>query len=246
MRTSKVNLPHSGPILTGKLIRRYKRFFVDVHLDGQPPGSMVTAHTPNTGSMRGLTAPGSAVLLTHDPAPHRKLHYTLQAVKVGRSWVGCNTGVPNRIMERAFSQAAIRGFSAYRTVQREVKVGAEGRSRLDLLLSDHTRGDPECYVEIKNVTLKEGKLARFPDAKTERGRKHLHELIKLKKAGKRAAMAFVVQRMDCETFEPASDIDPAYGQALKEAADAGVEIRAFRAHVTRGGVALAGELKIRL
>jgi sugar fermentation stimulation protein A len=246
MKAPVVNLPHSGPVLTGKLVRRYKRFFVDVVLDGDGDEAITTAHTPNTGSMMGLSNPGQRTLLTHNPAPHRKLHHTLQAVRVGRSWVGCNTGVPNKLMEKAFSLGAVAGFSEYQSVRREVKVGPQGRSRMDLLLHDHGRGKPDCYVEIKNVTLRQNDRARFPDAVTERGRKHLFELMALKKNGFRCAMVFVVQRVDCDAFEPADDIDAAYGETLRKARAAGVEILAMTAHVTRQGIRLKGRIPVRL
>lgn len=250
---AEVLVPFSGPVLTGTLERRYKRFFVDVWLDEDErgrKGRKVTAHTPNTGAMTGLLEQGSKVLLTYDASPTRKLAYTLQAIEApcegGRVWVGTNTLLPNRIVEAALRAGWVRELGGYRTLQREVKYGSDGRSRVDLLLDDHRRRRPRCFVEVKSVTLRAGRVARFPDAVSERGQKHLHELTARVLAGDRAAMVYVAQRTDCAAFGPADDVDPAYGDALRRAKAAGVVVKCLVAAVERRGVRVVGRLPVKL
>lgn len=243
-RAAGCRISFGATVRRGVLERRYKRFFADVVLDG--PEGLVTAHTPNTGAMTGLLERGSPVLVTHDPSPKRTLHWTLQAICAQGAWVGCNTLLPNRLVARAVELGLLRELRGYRRVRREVPYGRDGRSRVDLLLEDHARGRPDCLVEVKSVTLRDGARALFPDAVSERGRKHLEELTREVEAGRRAAMVYVVQRMDCASFAPAAAIDPAYADALVEARSAGVEVIAFLGRVDDEGVAWAGRLPVRL
>lgn len=254
----EVLVPFSGPVLTGALEQRYKRFFVDVTLDEKGPAGTgrgrarrVTAHTPNTGAMTGLLERGARVLLTYDASPTRKLAYTLQAIEVScgdgqRTWVGTNTLLPNRLVEAAITSGLVRELGGYRSVRREVKYGREGRSRVDLLLDAHRRGRPPCYVEVKSVTLREGRMALFPDAVSERGQKHLHELAARAKAGDRAAIVYVAQRTDCAAFGPAERVDPAYADALHRAKAAGVVVLCLVAAVEPRGVRVVGRLPVKL
>lgn len=248
-------MPFANRVLTGALERRYKRFFVDVLLDEMDDGSpvkpagssrAVTAHTPNTGAMTGLLERGSRVLVTHDVSPKRKLAYTLQAIRVGTTWVGTNTLLPNRLVEGAITAGLVRELAGYTTVRREVAYGRDGRSRVDLLLEGHRRGRPPCYVEVKSVTLREGRLATFPDAVSERGLKHLHELEHRVRQGDRAAMVYVAQRTDCTAFSPAESVDSAYAAALRSAKAAGVEVVCLVAAVDERGVRVSGRLPVRL
>jgi sugar fermentation stimulation protein A len=232
----------SGEVMTGVLERRYKRFFVDVTLDGR---GLVTAHTPNTGAMTGLLGPRSPVLVTFDPAPHKKLDYTLQAIRVGRTWVGTNTYLANPVVEHALREGVVRRLGGYRTFRREVKYGRQGRSRVDLLLTDHRRGRVDCHVEVKSVTLREGRRALFPDAVSERGTKHLVDLAEVARGGGRAAMVYLTQRTDCDAFAPADAVDPAYGEALRDARAAGVEVYCLVARTSRDGVRVVGRLPVR-
>lgn len=253
-----VLVPFSGPVLTGTLERRYKRFFVDVLLDDGGAGRgqgrrarQVTAHTPNTGAMTGLLERGAKVLLTHDASPTRKLAYTLQAIEApcddgARTWVGTNTLLPNRLVEAAIRSGVVRELGGYGSIRREVKYGSDGRSRVDLLLDDHRRGRPRCFVEVKSVTLREGRMALFPDAVSERGQKHLRELAARARAGDRAAMVYVAQRTDCAAFGPAEDVDPAYARALRGAKEAGVVVVCLVGAVERRGVRVVGRLPVRL
>lgn len=230
-----------GDLRRGVLLRRYKRFFVDAELEG---GDTITAHTPNTGGMTGLLGERAPVLLTYAPAPHKKLDYTLQAIRVGRSWVGTNTYLANPLAEAAVVEGMIPRLRGYREVQREVRYGTE-RSRVDFVLRGH-RSRPDCFVEVKSVTLREGRRALFPDAVSERGTKHLRELAAVAKGGGRAAMLYLTQRPDCEWFAPADDVDPAYGAALRAARDAGVELYCLVARVRGAGMTVTGRLPIRL
>jgi sugar fermentation stimulation protein A len=240
---SDVLIPFSAPIVRGRFLRRYKRFFVDAELED---GRTVTAHTPNTGAMTGMLREGAPVLLTYDAAPTRKLDYTLQAIDIDGRWAGCHTQTPNRVAEAALLAGAVRELRGFRACEREVRVEAAGeKARLDLALKDHPRGR-EVLVEVKTVTLKDGNLARFPDAPTERGRKHLHVLRALAEGGQETALVFVCQRLDVGAVGPAYDVDPAYGQALHDARDAGVRVCALQARVSERGIHLEGRLPIRL
>jgi sugar fermentation stimulation protein A len=211
-------------LVTGRLVWRHKRFLADVILDS---GERVTAHVANTGSMRSTREPGSAVALSHHPDPHRKLRWTLELVRVGRSWVGVNTARPNRIVEEAIAAGRIGPLRGYPELRREVRYGA--RSRVDLLLEGR-RG--LCYVEVKNVTYREGRLALFPDAVTERGARHLRELREVVRQGHRGVIFFLVNRDDCAAFGPAREIDPRYGELLDEVTARGVEALAYRVRNT--------------
>lgn len=245
--TSSTLVPFGATVVKGRFERRYKRFFVDVMLEEShtQPAQRITAHTPNTGSMRGLLEEGAPVLLTHDPSPQRKLAYTLQAIQVGSTWVGTNTMVPNRLAELCILGQHLDAFRGYETCRREVPYGAE-RSRIDLLLDDHCDDLPRCFVEVKNVTLREGALALFPDAVSTRGTKHLHELARQVEQGDDAAMLYVVQRSDCSAVAPAGHIDPAYTAALREAAARGVRLVALEASVDEEGVRFLRTLPVHL
>lgn len=232
--TQTVFMPHGREVLQGRLDRRYKRFFADVWLDHTD--ELVTAHTPNTGSMAGLIEKGAPVLVTHDPSPNRSLAYTLQAIKSGDGFVGCNTHLPNRLVARAIEMGRIDTLRGYETLRREVRYGEQGRSRIDLLLEDHNGGRPRCWVEVKNVTLRRGDVALFPDAVSARGAKHLEDLMAQVETGERAAMVYLVQRTDCSRFAPAVAIDPVYAETLRRAMMHGVETYALQARVDLEGV----------
>lgn len=212
------------PLARGILLKRYKRFLADVKLES---GRTVTAHCPNTGSMKSCSEPGRPVALSYHPDPGRKHRYSWEMIQMPSGWVGVNTGIPNGLAGLAAKYGLIPEFISYSNVQREVRYGVN--SRIDLLLE----GPPgRLWVEIKNVSLVEGDTACFPDTVTERGKKHLEELVRMVKKGDRATMLFVVQRPDGKVFRPADHIDPAYGQALRQAAEAGVEILVYRAVVS--------------
>lgn len=224
------------PLYPGALIRRYKRFLADVELES---GEIVTAHCPNSGSMKGCAMPGSRVLLSLSDNPNRKLSYTWELVRVNGSWVGINTGLPNKLTAEAVRQGTIPELAGYDNIRPEVRYGKD--SRIDLLLSG-TRG--LCYVEVKNVTLVEGNRALFPDAETLRGQKHLKELMREVRDGNRGVIFFVVQRADACALAPADAIDPEYGRLLRLAVENGVEAFAWQAHVDPREIRLARPLEV--
>ncbi len=225
------------PLIPGTLIKRYKRFMADITL---ADGSMVTAHCPNSGSMLGCNLPGSPVMLSKSPNPDRKLAYTWELVQSNGYWIGLNTMLPNRLAEEAILDGTITELQGYDRLRREVPYGSE-RSRIDLLLEG---AQGRCYVEVKNVTLVEGNLALFPDAVTERGQKHLRELMEVARNGDRGVLLFTVQRGDANSVAPADRIDPVYGRLLREAVRNGVEVLAYRASVQPEEIRLTERLPI--
>jgi sugar fermentation stimulation protein A len=230
------------PLQRGRLIRRYKRFLADVALD---KGETITAVCPNTGSMLGLTEPGSAVWLSQSDRLTRKYAHTWEMVEadlgLGPSLVGINTAHPNRLVAEAIEARRIRKLAGYRSLRREVKYGEA--SRIDLLLEDGRKG--RCYVEIKNVHLSRTPgLAEFPDCVTARGVKHLRELAGMVAEGHRAVMVFLIQRPDAKRFRLARDLDPGYWEAFKTAAAAGVEAMAFRCRMSLEEIALDAPVPI--
>ena len=236
------------PLLRGTLVKRYKRFLADVTLErAGKDGGFVTAHCPNPGSMLGLNAPGSEVWLSPARNPGRKLRYSWELVRCGCRLVGINTGHPNKLVEEAVARAAIAELADYDSVRREVRYGKN--SRIDLLLAGG--GRPDCYVEVKNVTLKrdapgQGGAAEFPDSVTKRGAKHLVELSEMVAAGNRAVMVYVVQREDCDHFRLAEDIDPGYAEAFAAAQSAGVEAICYTCRIALDGIHIDAPLPISL
>lgn len=227
-------------LIEGRLIRRYKRFLADVELRD---GRIVTVHTPNTGSMMGCSEPGLRVWLRDTGNSSRKypLSWELVEDKQG-TLIGINTGLANQLVVDAIFEGLIAALQGYAVLRREVPYG-ERRSRIDILLQDPSRLD--CYVEVKNVTLlDEGMCARFPDAVTARGTRHLHELQAVAAAGCRAVMVFCVQRGDAKTFAPADTIDPQYGAQLRAAARVGVELMAYQAAIDTRSIRLVKPLPI--
>jgi sugar fermentation stimulation protein A len=223
-------------MVRGTLIGRYKRFLADIRLD---TGEIVTAACPNTGSMLGLTAPGTVVWLSRSNNPTRKYPHTWELLELechGRlARVGINTGRPNAIVAEAISQGLIGELKGYDVVRREVRYGRN--SRIDLLLE--ASDGAACYVEIKNVhLLRRAGLAEFPDSPTERGLKHLEELTDMVRRGYRAVMLFLVQRDDARTFSLAPDLDPRYAARFAAAASAGVEALAYGCRLSRDEIVL--------
>ncbi len=220
--------PFTKPLVRGRLLRRYKRFLADVELES---GEVVTAHCANSGSMLGCNVPGSDVLLSYHDDPRRKLRYGWEAIHIDGNWIGVNTGLPNLFVGDLLRGRQLEAFACYDSVKPEARLTKE--TRLDFYLEGE--GLPPAWVEVKNVTLRRGDTAIFPDSVTQRGAKHMRELGELAKQGARAAVVFTVQRVDCERFAPAEDIDPAYAEALREAVDKGVEVHAIRIRVDERG-----------
>jgi sugar fermentation stimulation protein A len=238
-----VRIAVDAPI-RGCFVRRYKRFFVDVETDS---GEELTVHCPNPGSMKGFLRPGSAVRCSTSDSPTRKLAHSLEMMRIGRVWVGLHTGRANAVAHAALAAGWPRRLAGYGEIAREVSIRDDAgavRARLDFALSQHAGGERDVYVEVKSVTLAKDGIARFPDSVTERGRKHLDVLEALHRDGHRSALLFLVQRADCESVAPADDIDPRYGEALRRAAKAGVEVFALGARVTARAITVERELPV--
>jgi len=233
-----------APLISGRLVQRYKRFLADVALDS---GETVTATCPNTGSMMGLVAPGSRVWLSSSDSSTRKYRHTWEMVEAdlgnGPHLVGINTNHPNKLVAEAIEGGIIKDLKGYSSLRREVKYGKN--SRIDILLECARKG--VCYVEIKNVhMMRESGLAEFPDSVTERGAKHLVEMTDMVRAGHRAMMVYLIQRADAKNLTLAADVDPRYVEAFKLAAAAGVEAIALRCRVTPTEIAVEKAVPIKV
>lgn len=247
------------PILKGTLIRRRKRFLADIELED---GKTLTAMCANTGSMKTCNEPGRPVVLSDSQNEKRKYLYTWELIKMGGAWVNVNTGIPNKTVEHFIDADAIASLTGYPFIRREVKYGRDGRSRIDLLLTNDPppkkrkkdpepvprckpNNKPDCYVEVKNTSMRDGKHSVFPDSVTTRGQKHLDELTHLvKKEGKRACMVYFCGRTDTEGFRPADEIDPEYGRLFREAMKAGVEMIPLQVKFTPKQIKLARRLPV--
>lgn len=227
------------PLVKGIIQKRYKRFLADIELEN---GEIITAHTANTGSMKTCWEPGWNVLLSYHDNPKRKLKYSLELTNNGTTWIGVNTSLPNKIAIEGIEKGVVKELQGYTTLKPEAKIG---KSRIDILLSNE--GEDPCYVEVKNVTLLgDNGQAIFPDAVSTRGQKHLEELTGLVNDGIRAAMLYVVNREDVNSFAPADHIDPTYGELLRKAAAAGVEILAYQCKLSPKGIKLTKKLPVKL
>ncbi len=202
-------------LIHGTLISRYKRFLADIQLDD---GAVITAHCTNSGSMKSCIEEGAEVYLSPNDNPRRRTHYTWEMIKINNQWVGINTLNPNKLAAELVLQQQIPGLTGYSQVTREVTFED---SRFDLYAQNARES---CFIEVKNVSLRDGDQALFPDAVTVRGQKHLETLMRVKQSGVRAVMLYIIQRMDVHKFGPARLIDPQYALKLKKAYEAGVEI----------------------
>ncbi|TPW26364.1 DNA/RNA nuclease SfsA [Pararhizobium mangrovi] len=226
------------PLTPAVLVRRYKRFLFDARLDD---GRAITGSCPNTGSMMGLTAPGSRIWLSEHDSPTRKYRHALELVEADGTIVGINTGLPNRLAEEAILAGLVSDLASYAHLKREQKYGQA--SRIDLLLDDPVRG--RAYVEVKNVHLmRKPGLAEFPDSITSRGARHLQELAAMVASGHRAIMLFVIQRRDCRRLQLCRDLDKAYCAAFDHAIAAGVEAYALRCEINTGSITPSGLVPI--
>lgn len=219
----------------GILLRRYKRFLADIEL---PSGETITVHCPNTGAMTGCAIPGSRVWLSRSDSKTRKYPHTWELVETETGMACIRSVLANQVVGEALASGQIPGFENYPTVRSEVKYG-EG-SRADFLLE----GDADrVFIEVKSVTLsRDDAVGAFPDAVSERGRKHLRELQSVLDKQTRSIMFYCIFHAGIESVCAAGDIDPAYRQALLEAIEAGVEVLAWKANVSLAGVALSHSL----
>ena len=215
-------------LITGEFIKRYKRFFVDVKIGN----NTITAHCPNTGSMRGLLVKGNPVWLTKSKNPSRKLKYTLQIIKNQKSKVGINTHLTNKIVLDALNKKRIDSFKNIENINQEVRYGKN--TRFDFLVTQKTK---RIFIEVKNVTLSRQKgIAEFPDAITSRGLKHIKELLNASQKGFHIYLLFVIQREDCNKFSLAKDIDPEYCELLEKAVKKNLNILCYDCKFSPKGI----------
>ena len=228
-----------GKLIPGRLLRRYKRFLADVEL---ADGEVITVHCPNTGAMTGCAEPGARVWLSTSAVKTRKYPHTWELVETGEGLACIHSAKANRVVHEAIAAGRVSGFERYPDIRTEVKYG-QG-SRADLLLEGACG---RVFVEVKSVTLcRPGGVGAFPDAVSERGRKHLRELQSVRQAGTDAVLFFCVFHTGIESVCAAGDIDPRYRDALAEAMAAGVKVLAWRAEVTTAGIELSRELPFTL
>lgn len=234
-------LYHYPPLFPGILKRRYKRFLADIELE---TGELITAHCPNTGPMTDVCEIGAPVQVSYHDNPKRKLAYTWEMIQLQTPepiWVGVNTSLPNRVIKLALEQRIFSQLKDYETLKTEVVYGKDRRSRVDFLLT----GDPPIYVEVKNTTWAKNEVALFPDTVTDRGQKHLRELMELPPKA-RAVMLYFINRADCEQFSPGDSADLVYGELLRQAIAKGVEILPCRFSVTPEGIEYLGLAEVNL
>ena len=206
-------------LLQGTLIKRYKRFFVDINYKNK----VITGHCPNTGSMMGLLDKGNKVWFSKSDDKKRKLKYTLQIIEINKQKIGINTLLTNKIVNEALNFKKIDALSKFNDIKNEVKFTEN--TRFDFLLK---REEEKCFLEVKNVTLsRSNNIAEFPDAVTLRGTKHLNELINAKKKGYQAYMLYLIQMEGCNSFKIAKDIDQKYKFMFDEALKNGVKILCY-------------------
>ena len=223
-------------LIKGKLIKRYKRFFIDVKLNKE----IVTAHCPNTGSMKGLLDKGNDVFLLKHDDPKRKLKYGLEIIKAQKNLVGVNTHMANRIVKHGLMNNLIKEFKDITTIKPEVFFNKE--TRFDFLIE---KKEQKSFIEVKNVTLvRNENTAEFPDAVTSRGSKHLLTLIDTIKKGYKAYLIFLVQIQNIEKFQIAKDIDPLYYKNYILAKKAGVIFLAYRAKISTKEIKIEKKIKI--
>ncbi len=222
-------------LISGLFIKRYKRFFVDVKLKNET----ITAHCPNTGSMKGLLKEGNKVWVSKTNNFKRKLKYTLQIIEVNKKKIGINTHSTNKIVLDALKKNRIKELKKDIKIKTEVKFGK--KTRFDFLISTNNY---KAFIEVKNVTLsRQSKVAEFPDSVTSRGSKHIEELLKASKKGYKIFILFVIQRDDCEKFKIASDIDPLYSKLLDSALKKKLNIICYDCKFLPKGIKLNKKIK---
>jgi len=240
------------PVHEGTFEKRYKRFFADI----QWKDETITAHVPNTGSLKGCLDPGQACRFSVSDDPKRKLPYTLLMVKTPKSWVGVNTGLSNHLVWEAFQKGRL--WKSFKGGQKEVKIS--DKSRIDMVVwkpSEAVPADTKIkqedfsegkfhFIEIKNVTMCENGIAMFPDAVTTRGQKHIDEMVELMEQGHSAELVFTIQRQDADVFRPAEHIDPVYSQKLRDAKKKGLKVTALVCKMNKSSVELDTETKVKI
>lgn len=233
IEASKLRL--SSPLLPARFIERPNRFLAIVNLNGKA----VKVFTPNPGRMQELLRPGKRLWVTPNIGPHRSTAYDLVLVWHNGCYVGVDSRRPCDLIAEALSNRSLPGFTKWSRFEREVGFN---HSRLDFRLQ---RGREVCYMEVKSVNLVRGGGAMFPDAPTERGARHLRELVEARRRGYRAAVVFVIQRRDATYFTPYEERDPDFARELRIAHRAGVGVVAYRCSVTLRNLSIAGQVPVR-
>ena len=225
-------------LISGLLIKRYKRFFVDIKIKNQ----IITAHCPNTGSMSGLLSKGNKVWISKSDNPNRKLKYTLEIIEDNKSKVGVNTHSANKIIHHALKNNLIDELKEFSEIRPETKFGSN--TRFDFLVLNKR---DRAFIEVKNVTLSRKKdMAEFPDAITTRGLKHINELIKASKKNYKIFILYLIQRDDCKSFAISEDIDPAYAAALTEAVKKKLNILCYDCKFSTKGIKLNNKINLKI
>ena len=225
-------------LISGQLIKRYKRFFVDIKIKNQ----IITAHCPNTGSMSGLLDKGNKVWISKTDNPNRKLKYTLEIIDDGKSKVGVNTHSSNKIVHHALKNNLIDELKDLLEIKPETKFGAN--TRFDFLV---LKKKYKAFIEVKNVTLsRKGKTAEFPDSITSRGLKHINELVKASKKNYKIFILYLIQRDDCKSFSIAKDIDNAYANALTNAVKKKLNILCYDCKFSPKGIKLNNKINLKI
>ena len=223
-------------LLQGTFIKRYKRFFVDINYKDK----IITAHCPNTGSMMCLLNKGNKTWFSVSNNPKRKLRYSLEIIRVGKSLVGINTLLTNKLVLEALKSKKIKSLIRYDNIKAEVRFS--NSTRFDFLISATKE---KCLLEVKNVTLlRNNNIAEFPDAITSRGTKHLTELINAKKRGFHSCIIYLIQRQDCKAFKIAEDIDINYKIAFDKAIKAGVKILCYDCKINDEEIKLNNQIEL--
>ncbi len=225
-------------LISGLLIKRYKRFFVDIKIKNQ----IITAHCPNTGSMHGLLKKGNKVWISKSDNPNRKLKYTLEIIEDNKSKVGVNTQSANKIVNHALQNNLIDKFNDIQEINPETRFGL--KTRFDFLVINKKF---KTFIEVKNVTLsRKRKLAEFPDSVTTRGLKHINELIKASKKNYKVFILYLIQRDDCRSFTIAKDIDPDYANALIKGIKNKLNILCYDCKFSLKGIKLNKKINFRI
>jgi sugar fermentation stimulation protein A len=222
-------------LFRGVLLRRYQRFLADIRLQNN---EIVTAHCTNSGSMLSCLQEGAPVFVSPVADPLRKTRFTWEMIMINGQWVGINTHIPNKLVAEMLRRNLLPGLEDFAEIRPEVKYN---ESRLDFFAS---KPGVACFIEVKNVTLKDGDVARFPDSVTLRGQKHLFTLMELKEKGIRAVMIYVIQRMDLDSFAPAAAIDKAYAVLFAKAMKKGVEMIPVQVEVSPEGIKFSKVLPV--
>ncbi len=227
-----------NPLISGVLIKRYKRFFVDVKVKDK----IITAHCPNTGSMMGLISKGNRVWISKSNNEKRKLKYTLQIIESSKKKIGVNTHITNKIVLESLKNNFLKEFSKNSIIKTEQKFG--DHTRFDFLIIEK---DKKSFIEVKNVTLsRTSGIAEFPDAVTTRGSKHIKDLIEAKNKGYSSYLLYVIQREDCNKFKIAKDIDPEYYRLLTLAKKNKINILCYDCKFSSKGIKLNNKIKLQM